>query len=436
MLSSARLAAAQVGALAITLPMLLAGALPASAAVATHAMTPAVDDGILYRYVGADMPSGRVLGGCQAAGACFGPDQIRAAYDIQPVLDSGITGSGRTIVIIDAYSSPTIHSDLAWFDRIWNLPAPPRFKILAPDGVPAFNVADRNQVIWSAEISVDVEWAHAVAPGAAIDLVLARSSQDADMLRATRFAVEHNLGDVISQSFGEAEACADPRLLEQEHALFEAASDRGIALFAASGDFGSGQPTCDGATLFISASTPASDPQVTAVGGTRLAADGVSGAYRSESAWNRSGGGFSSVYSRPGYQAPFNGNERERGLPDVAYDADPNTGVLGTWSVLCGLAFPCPLGVAILRFGGTSAGTPQWAGIAALADQEAGRRLGPINKALYHIAKSDSYGSAFHDVTSGNNGYAGLAGFSAAPGWDAATGLGSPDVAHLLRLLT
>ena len=128
---------------------------------------------------------------------------------------------------------------------------------------------------WSSEISLDVEWAHAVAPGAAITLVLAKSNEDADILSATKYAVDHNLGEVISQSFGEGETCMDPNLLKQQHAVFQAANAKGITLIASSGDQGSAQPTCDGSSFFLSASSPASDPLVLGVGGTQLAATPV-----------------------------------------------------------------------------------------------------------------------------------------------------------------
>ncbi len=417
--------------------MLVAGSVPASAAIVSHVMSPAVANGVRYEFAGS-ASDGRVLFHCQtrprlgpqAPPFCYGPDQIRAAYDVQPVLDSGITGAGRTIVIIDAFQSPTIIPDLALFDHIWGYPDP-TFNIIAPDGLTPFT-ANPEQVLWASEISLDVQWSHAIAPGATIDLVLARSASDADILSVTKYAVDHNLGDVISQSFGEGEACADPALLAQEHAVFESATAKGITLFASSGDFGVAQLTCDGSSLFRSASTPASDPEVTGVGGTHLLADATTGAYGSESGWNddfgASGGGFSTVYRRPGYQAPFQGNEKQRGVPDVAYNGDVRGGVIA--------AFGVPFGVGgLFLFGGTSAGSPQWAAIVALADEKGGHRLGAINTRLYHIAKSDAYGSAFHDVSNGDNSAPGLAGFSAGQGWDAATGLGSPDAAKLIPLL-
>jgi subtilase family serine protease len=437
-LVSARHFVARLGAVAFALPTLFAGSVPASAAIASHIVTPAVANGVGYEFAG-NATNGRVLFPCQkqarlgppALPFCYGPDQIRAAYGIQPVLDSGITGAGRTIVIIDAFQSPTIRQDLALFDHIWHY-RNPTLNIIAPDGVTPFNPADPSQLMWSAEISLDVQWSHAIAPGAKIDLVLAKSASDADILRVTKYAVAHNLGDVISQSFGEAEACADPALLAQEHAVFESATAKGITLFASSGDLGSAQPTCDNKALLVSASTPASDPDVTAVGGTHLLADATSGRYGSETAWNddfgAGGGGFSNLYRRPGYQAQFQSNDKRRGVPDVAYAADIRGGFIA--------AFGVPFGVGgLFVFGGTSAGSPQWAGIIALADQRGGHRLGAINRSLYRIAKGGSYSRAFHDVTAGNNVFFGLPGYSAGPGWDAATGLGSPDATRLIPLL-
>ncbi len=416
---------------ALCAPMILGGPV---ALVTSHPMTPAVGSTARYQYVGQFNDSGLVRLPCQSSTAvpqCFGPDQVRAAYDIQPVLDRKITGRGRTIVIIDGFQSPTIAQDIVHFDQAWNLP-PADLKVTAPDGLTPFDPTNPTQVGWAGEISVDVEWAHAIAPGAAIRLVLAKSGDDADIIRATSYAVEHNLGDVISMSFAEAEMCLDPRLLAAQHELFREATEKGITLLAASGDIGAAQPTCDGSGLVKSAATPASDPNVTAVGGTLLRADPVSGAYSAESGWGdpsgASGGGFSTLYRRPGFQAPLNSDRKARGLPDVAINASGFSAVVVAWS-------GGPHGPGFYFFGGTSSGTPQWAGIVALADQMHHQRLGSINASLYRIAASRSYAKAFHDITTGNNSLGPVHGFAAGPGWDAVTGLGTPRVAKLLPLL-
>ena len=412
-------------------------------------MTPAVGSHVRYQLAGTVEGSGSVKFGCQLRTQsfasprpwCYGPDQIRAAYDVQPLLNEGITGAGRTIVIIDAFQSPTIRQDLALFDHVWGL-ADPTLNIIAPDGLTPFDINDGNQVGWSAEISLDVEWSHVIAPGATLDLVLAKSNMDADILSATKYAVDHNLGDVISQSFGEGEICMDPAIQSAQHQVFQEAADKGITLFASAGDQGAAQPTCDGKTFFVSASTPASDPNVTSVGGTNLFADAHTGAYGSEVVWQDGpgngtgvgGGGFSVLYRRPGYQAPFQADNKSRGVPDVSYNAGVWGGVIGAWGV--------PFGVgAFFIFGGTSAGSPQWSGITALADQKFGERLGPLNTSLYHIAKTPDGVGVFHDITAGTNtcgvdvcGTV-VTGFAATPGWDAASGLGTPDVANLIAAL-
>lgn len=413
-----RTALARLSAAALTLPILLGGG--AAPAVVAHAMTPSTGSSGQYQDLGQDFAMAQMT--CKAPG-CVTPAQVQAAYDLQPLLNTGIDGTGTTIVIVDAFSDPFIAQDVQTFDAAFGLPAP-SLHIVTPDGLPPFNMG------WAVEISLDVEWAHVVAPRAHIELVLAKSSDDTDLLSATRFAIDHDLGDVISQSFAEAESCADPALLQEEHAVFERAASKGITLVAGSGDFGAANLLCDGSGIasVASVATPASDPYVTAVGGTRLFIDPASGAYVSETGWGdrfgASGGGFSAVYKRPGYQAPFIDGNQARGLPDVSYSAS---------------AFGATMIVLHGHFGavfGTSGGVPQWAGIDALTRQMAGHRQSQLNIRLYHLAKSDAYGDAFHDITTGNNTFAGVTGFDAGPGWDAVTGLGTPDVAKLVPLLS
>jgi subtilase family serine protease len=409
---------------------------------------------------GAASPTGtfgcqsRPLGG--AAPRCYQAAQMENAYNVTPLLNRGIDGTGRTIVIVDAYGSPTIASDLQLFDAAMGL-QDSGFSVITPAGSPPpFDVSNDNQFGWAVETTLDVEWAHAMAPGANIVLAVAPSNNDSDILATTQAVVDGNLGDVISQSFGEAEACMDPTLLTEQHALFASAVRKGITLFASSGDSGASQPACDpnsSAALFA-ASTPASDPNVTGVGGTTLLADSTTGAYQSETAWtetafgcnppaldyptdiNCSGGGFSTMYSRPDYQSALQKNPA-RGVPDVAYNAGVGGGVLIRSQVIneaIGLPADYP---AFFIIGGTSAGSPQWAGLAAVADQLGQHRMGNINPALYSIAQGrKQYPAAFHDVTTGNNDVAEIGGgFDAKTGWDPVTGLGTPNAANLLPLL-
>lgn len=368
---------------------------------------------------------------CQQPSAklhCYGPAQIRNAYAIQPLINAGQDGSGEVITIIDAFQNPTMASDLTTFDSKFNLPAPPSFTTIAPFGLTPFDPSNANQVGWAGEIALDVEWAHAVAPGAKIVLALAPSDADADLLATEGYVINKHIGNVISMSFGEAEQCMDPTIQAEEHSLFNTANANGVSLFAGSGDEGAAQfnssvtggPPCAAGGAFIKAvSIPASDPDVTGVGGTQLVADLTTGAYQSESVWNEpaygaGGGGFSTLYPRPSFQNRVLGSGSPRGVPDVAYSAAFDGSVIVAWG-------SGGTNYEFWIFYGTSAGSPQWAGIAAIADQTAGRSLGNMNPALYKLSAGD-----FHDITTGNNDFPPISGYSAGPGWDAASGLGSP----------
>jgi subtilase family serine protease len=348
---------------------------------------------------------------------------MRHAYNVDSLINTGFDGRGKTIVIIDAYQSPNIVLQLNTFDSFYALPglnglgnpanpALGTFTQIAPDGLTPFVVGNRNMTGWAEEISLDVLWSHAIAPGANIVLVLAKSNQNADILSATKYAVDNNLGDVISQSFGENESCEDPNLLAQQHELFAEATTKSITIFASSGDNGAAQGSCDGTSAVQAVSSPASDPLVTAVGGTELhaaryclavlgcnpAANPSAGTYQSEVVWNEpafgsGGGGFSVVYDEPSYQQGTIHGGKQLGVPDVSYNAAVLHGVL-TYLNIPGI----PSGFYL--FGGTSAGSPQWAAILAIADEQAGYDLGFINKALYHIGQAQShYAASFFDVT-------------------------------------
>lgn len=401
--------------------------------------------------------------GCQdrpidgsAGPRCYQPSQIQAAYGLTPLLNKGINGKGRTIAIIDAFQSPYVQSDLSIFDATFGLPDPV-FQQIAPQGLTPFDPNDGNQVGWAEEITLDVLWAHAVAPGAKILLALATSNDDTALYNTTKYVVDHNLADTISQSFGEAETCMDPKVLRKQHTLFEQAARKQITVFASSGDSGASQFNCDGSAAILSASTPASDPLVTGVGGTTLNADSTSGGYIGETAWteqlfgcnppavalddiNCSGGGFSTIYSRPAFQSGIPNTSRSgRGVPDVSYNAGVNGGVLthcGICNFELGLDPTDP--TIFFLFGGTSAGSPQWAGLTAVGDQLAHHRFGDINPALYLISRAHGlYADAFHDITTGNNDVSEIGtGYDAAKNWDPVTGLGSPNASKLLPLLS
>src|SRR5262249_36316552 len=157
--------------------------------------------------------------------------------------------------------------DLHTFDTTFGLPDPV-FQQVAPDGLTPFDPNDGNQVGWASEIALDVQYSHAMAPDAKIVLVLAKTNADTDLLSATKYAVDHNLGDVISQSFGGNENCEDRKLVNKEHQIFMNATRKGITLVSSTGDQGAAQPTCDGNSWTQVTQTPAADPLVLTVGGT------------------------------------------------------------------------------------------------------------------------------------------------------------------------
>ena len=370
--------------------------------------------------------------------ACYTPALIRAGYNVP----SKLTGAGQTIVIVDAYGSPTIAHDLHTFDLEFGLPDP-TLNIIFPGGSPTFNLLQHhNEVSWAAETSLDVEWSHAIAPGATIDLVVAANNAGDVLNNAQAFVVENHLGNVMSLSFGAPEAAiaggGNNLQLAQADAVYRAAQRAGISVFASSGDSGAtnGGPV-------VNALFPASDPLVTAVGGTNLFLSD-NGAYQNEWVWNDSnpslcpfgctngvfgatGGAPSAIFSAPAYQSALSGISM-RTTSDVGYNASVYTGIL----VYIGFLPPGQNGFYF--FGGTSEGAPQWAGIAALADQDAGHALGLLNPSFYAIATSGAYTTAFHDITVGDNGFFGP-GFLAKTGYDLPTGLGTPNVTKLITTI-
>jgi subtilase family serine protease len=376
--------------------------------------------------------------------ACYTPQEIRTAYDIP----TSLTGAGQTIVIVDAYGSPTVRQDLHIFDQAFGLPDP-TLNIIYPGGKPTFNPNQHHEeASWAAETSLDVQWSHAIAPGATIDLVIAANNAGNVLNLAERYAVDHHLGNVMSLSFGAPEAAIAGRgnnlQLQQADAVYRSAQAAGISVFVSSGDFGASNYGCKACTA-PNAQFPASDPLVTAVGGTNLFISDA-GAYQRETVWNdanpalcpfgctagvfgATGGAPSEIFSAPSYQQALSGRSA-RTTSDVGYNASVYT------AVMVYLGFLGGSNNAFYFFGGTSEGSPQWAAITALADQAAGHALGFLNPALYAIgANAAEYAADFHDVTVGDNAFF-SPGFPAGTGYDLPTGLGTPDVAHLISSLT
>ena len=394
---------------------------------------------------------------------CYGPADIRKAYGLNPLLDAGFTGVGETIVVIESYGSPTIAADLKQFDSDYGLPEPPSLTVLAPLGpIPPFDASQPDQVGWAFETTLDVEWAHAMAPGAAI--VVLESPVDEtegvqglpEFLRLEKYALDHHLGHIISQSwaatentlFLDAAGPEGPRVIADYNAFYARAAGERVTVLASSGDYGSENAATYSAALggptsfykFPTVNFPASSPLATAVGGTTLSLD-ASGNYQSETVWDDTavqagagGGGVSQLFDMPLYQRlslPRSARQQlagHRGIPDVSYNADDYNS-----AILLYVSFVGAANAGYYLIGGTSEGAPQWAGIVADLNQFSGTHLGFLNPRLYAIGGFGLFTKFGHDITVGNNGYGGVPGYSAAPGWDPASGWGTPDLSSILE---
>jgi subtilase family serine protease len=389
--------------------------------------------------------------------ACYDPAQVRAAYDLAPLFARGVQGQRQTIVIVDAFGDPTIRSDLATFDAAFSLPAPPALRVLTPRGpIPPYSASGKDRFGWAAETALDVEWAHVMAPKAAIDLVETPTDEVEgttgfpDIVAAENWVVRHRLGTVISQSFAATEETftSKSQLLPFRSA-YVAAQKAGVSVLAGSGDLGATDYEYDATTIYPRpvVSWPATDPLVTAVGGTKLDLSAAGTPLAPAVAWNdtylhsvphpsASGGGRSAYFSRPAYQGGVATQALgHRGVPDVSMSA----ACTGLVEVYLGAAGPQSPGWRTLC--GTSEATPLFAGIVALCDQELGHGLGLLNPALYGLLKVA--GSGLVPVRSGNNTVAFVSGaktvtvrgFTATGGYSLVTGVGTIDAARFVPAL-
>ena len=375
--------------------------------------------------------------------SCYSPQDLRAGYDFP----SQYSGAGQTIVIIDAYGSPTIQSDLATYDGEFGLPSA-TLNIFYPEGRPTYNFRQHHdETSWAEETSLDVEQSHGLAPLATIDLVVAPNNSGNALNNAEQFAVTNHLGNVMSMSFGATEDLfhGNNDQLLQANAIYQQAASQGMSVFASAGDSGATEGTSNSTALF-----PASDPLVTSVGGTDLFLSN-SGAYQGETTWNDSitslcpfgcgygpfgatGGAPSVLFSQPSYQTADGSGYPTRTTSDVSFNASVYTATM----IYLGFLGPND---GFYFFGGTSEGSPSWAAIAALADEAAGHALGALNPALYTIAADPTlYAADFHNIygPGQNNSFpgSGSAGYAAtAAGYNLPTGLGTPDVSNLINSL-
>jgi subtilase family serine protease len=395
--------------------------------------------------------------------ACYGAPQFEQAYGLKSLYQAGLTGAGKTIVIVDAFGSPTITDDLNTFDSAYGLPAPPSFKIIQPDAqpVPPWDPTDSDMDGWGVETSLDVEYAHAIAPGANILLVETPVSETEgvtgfpQIVEAENYVIDHHLGDVITQSFGATEETfPNAGSIYSLRSAFINAAEHRVTVLAGSGDAGVSNATASPDAMdfypFQVNSWPSSDPLVTSVGGTHLQLDAVGNRTAPDSVWNdgtelfnlfgppytpaAGGGGVSAVFHRPWYQDDVRDTVgHQRGTPDVSMSAAVDGGANVYWS------FPSVADPAGWQpVGGTSEASPEFSGIVAIADQAAGHDLGLLNPTLYGHATGGR--SGLTDITAGNNTvtfenpatdpYPGLhtvQGYDAVPGYDLASGLGTPN---------
>ncbi len=397
--------------------------------------------------------------------ACYEPNQVQQAYNLPALFVHGVNGHKSTIVIVDSFGSPTIRHDLSVFDQTFHFPAPPALNIIQPAGrVPAYDPNNSDMVGWAGETTLDVEYAHTIAPGANILLVETPVSETEgvtgfpQIVTAENYVINHGLGDVISQSFSATEQTFPNRsaLLSLRGAYTNAYAHH-VTVLTASGDSGAADVGLDESTYYTYPVTswPDSDPLVTGVGGTQLHLNAAGQHTAADNAWNDTynkatqqyifgdagpnplagGGGKSIIFGRPWYQNAVSSIVgRSRGVPDISMSAACNgavdiyqsfRGQTPGWYPVCG----------------TSEATPLFAGIVALADQVAGHRLGLINPYLY--AMSAARASGIVDITRGNNTVSftqnnhlyTVNGFSAVPGYDLASGVGTVNAASFVPQL-
>jgi subtilase family serine protease len=396
--------------------------------------------------------------------SCYTAQQIQQAYNLPALYRKGINGAGTSIVIVETFGSPTIGRDLATFDAAMDLPNP-QLDIVQPEGkVPAYDPSDLAMVGWAQETTLDVEWAHAIAPGARIVLVEAASLSAGTLLRAVQYAIDHRLGDVVSQSWvSYLDLPANAAAIRYWHDTVYAASvSEHVTVVVATGDSGATARNPDGSPApyytYPVTGWQATDPDVTAVGGTNLNLDADGNRLAADTVWNdtfnkavvsmtqlssppvplATGGGVSSVFPRPSYQdgaEPIVGGSR--GIPDISMSASC-AGAVDMYQSFSGTeSFP-DMNPGWNELCGTSESAPIFAGIVALAAQVAGHPLGLINPAIYQLAAEHARGIV--PVTSGNNTVSftesgktvTVDGFYARPGYSMAAGVGTVNAEYFV----
>lgn len=341
----------------------------------------------------------------------YGPAEIQSAYGVDKLKEQGLDGSGETVVIVDAYGSPTIQGDAADFSQSFGLPAP-QLTVYQPSGVPVTGPWTADQQGWAGETTLDVEYAHVMAPGAKIALVEAMTASDSDLAAAIAYALENNLGNQISNSWSGNESQEDQASIALWNLILQEAVARGVSIHFSSGDDGDLVKSVG----YADVGYPSSSPLVTSVGGTTLAlnadhtvrfhagwgnnllriADSASSAEQSAAGQNQpldppniigfsggAGGGASRVYPKPDFQSSITGPGRMQ--PDIGFLADPYTGVEIVQSSFDAKGSPQPGQLTLSVIGGTSLACPMFTGLWAVANQAHGSSLGQAAPLLYNL---------------------------------------------------
>lgn len=434
-LTAAALTAAPAGGTAAAAP---AGRPPAVRPV------PAVTGHRLIHGVGSPL----TIAQCQATWNinCYSPLQYRQAYNLNPLYRAGVTGKGRTIVIVDSFGSPTIQHDLDVYSAQWGIKSS-TVEVVKWGDVPAFDPTNPEHAGWAGESTLDVEMAHAVAPDAHIVLVETGVAETEgvtglpEMMNAEKSMIDRGVGDVITQSFGATENTfpgfeqGDFSSIQNLRYAFQDAARNGVTVLASSGDGGPTDAMADGTTDYPYPvnSWPSADPLVTSVGGTQLHLNDAGDRTAPDSVYNdygAGGGGQSHVFPRPAYQnGVMNVVGARRGTPDISMAAAVDG---GAW--VYSSFDPKATGWDV--YGGTSEASPLFSGVIALADQLAGHRVGDIHQALYAMAESGAKSTGVVDIDDGtDNSYGAVTGYTAVKGYDMATGVGTLDAARFVPAL-
>ncbi|MBX6770421.1 MAG: S53 family peptidase [Chloroflexi bacterium] len=419
---------------------------------------------------------------------CYRPSDILAAYGVDRLHTEGLMGQGQTIVIVDSYGSPTASDDLRMFSQTFGLPTPD-LHIIYPNGRPSYSPSMQGvQASWAFETSLDLQWAHVIAPEAKLVLLATNPAETEgvqgfpSMFAAEQYAVEHYPGSVISQSFAATEqafqAAAPEQVARFDEVYRQAVANR-VTVIGASGDSGTANVDKQGRLYpYPTVNWPSSDPLVTSAGGTwlqygwrwnpgistsayyaclaagnsfdacaALYLASTSGSGRTEAVWKEDwlpaagGGGLSALFATPPFQSalPSRLLNGHRGIPDLAWNAAVDGGVLVYTS------FP-GVRVGWHIVGGTSAAAPQLAGLIALAnqlaDQSGKRHVGYLNPLVYRLSASDfnditpeAFGTGAGATTLNSNALAGsgVPGMLTTEGWDLTTGFGSPRASSFVH---